>query len=129
MSFDDVMAVARESGIAIYAIQLKSKHTVATAVASRQKYFSQSEYTMKAFAQETGARAFFPAGIDDLAGVYTVIAEELATQYSLGYTSKNPKRDGAYRRVVVRISDRPGIRTRTRSGYFAARVGSTAAGD
>jgi Ca-activated chloride channel family protein len=124
MSFDDVMTVAKESGIAIYPIQLKSKHAVPTAVVSRQKYFSQSEYAMKAFAQETGARAFFPAGIDELAAVYTVIADELANQYSLGYTSKNPKRDGAYRRVVVRVSDPAGARTRTRSGYFAAHVGS-----
>jgi Ca-activated chloride channel family protein len=122
MAFEDVMQVAKESGIAIYTIQLKPKYDTPTAVANKQKYFSQSDYAMKAFAQETGARWFLPATIGDLAGVYAVIAEELANQYSLGYTSKNPKRDGAYRRVVVRISDRPGTLTRTRSGYFAARL-------
>ena len=77
---------------------------------------------MKALAQETGARAFFPTSITELAGVYGTIAEELATQYALGYTSKNPKRDGAFRRVVVRIEDHPGARTRTRSGYQSARA-------
>jgi VWFA-related protein len=92
------------------------------AVARTQKYFSQAEFAMKAFAKETGARVFFPATIDDLAAVYGLIAEELASQYSLGYTSKNPKRDGAYRRVIVRVDDRPGMQTRTRSGYFAARL-------
>jgi Ca-activated chloride channel family protein len=122
MSFEDVMQVAKESGIAIYTIQLKPKYDTPTAVANKQKYFSQSDYTMKAFAQETGARSFLPASIGDLAGVYASIAEELANQYSLGYTSKNPKRDGAYRRVVVRVSERPGTLTRTRSGYFAARL-------
>ena len=121
MSFDDVLLLAKESGIAIYTIQLKPKYPTPTAIASRQKYFSQSEYAMKAFAQETGARAFFPTVIDELAGVYGVIAEELASQYSLGYTSKNPKKDGAYRRVVVRVVDPSGARTRTRTGYFAAR--------
>ena len=127
MSFEDVMALAKESGIAIYTIQLKSKYAAPTAVVNRQKYFSQSDFAMKAFAQETGARSFFPATIDDLAGVYGLIAEELANHYSLGYTSKNPRRDGAYRRVVVRVNDRPGIQTRTRSGYFAARVNGTTA--
>jgi Ca-activated chloride channel family protein len=122
MSFDDVMLLAKESGIAIYTIQLKSKYPTPTAIASRQKYFSQSEYAMKALAQETGARAFFPAAIDELTGVYGVIAEELASQYSLGYTSKNPKKDGAYRRVVVRVVEPPGAATRTRSGYFGARA-------
>ena len=122
MSFEDVMQVAKESGISIYTIQLKSKYAMPTAVAAKQRYFSQSEFAMKAFAQETGARSFFPATITDLANVYGLIADELANQYSIGYTSKNPRRDGAYRRVIVRVSDKPGMQTRTRSGYFAARV-------
>jgi Ca-activated chloride channel family protein len=122
MTFDDVLQLAKESGIAIYTIHLKPKYAVPMAVARTQKYFSQAEFAMKAFAKETGARVFFPATIDDLAAVYGLIAEELASQYSLGYTSKNPKRDGAYRRVIVRVDDRPGMQTRTRSGYFAARL-------
>jgi VWFA-related protein len=74
---------------------------------------------MKAIAQETGARAFFPVDIKELAGVYGMIADELANQYLLGYTSSNARQDGSYRRVAVRV-DRPGARTRTRAGYFAA---------
>jgi hypothetical protein len=72
---------------------------------------------MKALARETGARAFFPTQLGELAGVYASIAQELATQYAIGYASKNPKFDGGYRRVIVRIADKPGIRTRTRAGY------------
>jgi Ca-activated chloride channel homolog len=121
MAFDDVMAVAKESGIAIYTIMLRSKSAV-SATGSNARYFSQSEFGMKSLAQETGARAFFPLDITELAGVYTLIAEELASQYALGYLSKNPKRDGAYRRVIVRVSDRPGMQTRTRSGYLSARA-------
>ena len=121
VAFDDVMEVAKQSGIAIYTITLTSGYTVRTAANSGSRYFSQSEFAMKALAQETGARAFFPTGIAELAGVYGTIAEELATQYALGYTSKNPKRDGAFRRVVVRVHDHPGARTRTRSGYQSSR--------
>ncbi len=122
VGFEDVMDAAKESGIAIYTITLKSGYMLRTASNRGSRYFSQSEFAMKALAQETGARAFFPAGIEELAGVYGTIAEELATQYALGYTSKNPKRDGAFRRVVVRVADHPGARTRTRSGYQSARV-------
>ncbi|MBI3046684.1 MAG: hypothetical protein HYY76_00080 [Acidobacteria bacterium] len=74
---------------------------------------------MKALAQEAGARAFFPANIKEPAGVYGKIADELANQYLLGYTSTTPHLDGAYRRVAMRV-DRPGARTRTRAGYFAS---------
>jgi Ca-activated chloride channel homolog len=124
MAFDDVMQLAKESGISIYTITLKSKWaTRATTVStSSQRYFSQADYSMKALAQETGARSFFPQEITELAGVYASIAEELASQYALGYTSKNPRRDGTYRRVIVRVTDRPGAQTRARSGYLSARA-------
>ena len=93
----------------------------ATAARSGSRYFSQSEFAMKALAQETG-RALVLPGRPSLSWRASTarIAEELATQYALGYTSKNPKRDGAFRRVVVRVADHPGARTRTRSGYQSA---------
>lgn len=121
VSFDDVMDVAKQAGIAIYTITLRSRFAVQQASASGRRYFSQSEYSMKALAQETGARAFFPLEITELAGVYGSIGEELASQYAVGYTPKNPRRDGAFRRVVVRIADRPGVQVRTRTGYTAPR--------
>ena len=122
VAFDDVMDVAKRSGIGIYTITLRSKFLLQQAAATGHRYFSQSEYSMKALAQETGARAFFPSDITELTGVYGSIADELASQYSIGYTSKNPKRDGAYRRVVVRVADHPGVQARTRTGYIAARA-------
>ncbi len=67
---------------------------------------------------ETGARSFFPTDISQLAGVYDQITQELSNQYVIGYTSKNPKRDGAFRRLVVRVTE-SNVRTRTRSGYQA----------
>jgi VWFA-related protein len=122
VSYEDVMEVAKQAGIAIYTITLRSQYDLMQATSSGHRYFSQAEFAMKSLAQETGARSFFPTDIAELSGVYGSIAEELATQYALGYTSKNPKRDGAYRHVIVRIAEHPGVQTRTRSGYMAARV-------
>ncbi len=122
LSYDDVMQVAKASDISIYTITLRSKWVTRHTSQPAQGYFSQSEFAMKSLAQETGARSFFPADIGELAGVYGTIAEELANQYALGYISKNPKRDGAYRRVIVRVADREGMRTRTRAGYLAAPI-------
>jgi Ca-activated chloride channel family protein len=120
LSYDDVLELAKESGIAIYTISLRSKADVVRASQVGHRYFSQSDFGMKVLAQETGAKAYFPTDISELAGVYSSIAEELASQYALGYTSKNAKKDGAYRRVIVRVAQ-PNVRTRTRNGYLAAR--------
>lgn len=118
VGFDDVMETAKQSGVAIYTIALQSPYLIRHAKANGNRHFSESEFAMKALARETGARAFSPAEISELAGVYETIADELANQYALGYTSTNRSADGAYRRVVVRVTA-PGARTRTRTGYVA----------
>jgi Ca-activated chloride channel homolog len=126
VTYDDLMDLAKQSGIAIYTITMRSKYLVSQAASRGHSYFSQSEFGMKALAQETGARSFFPMELSELSGVYASIAEELATQYAIGYSSKNPRMDGSYRRVIVRIADKPGVRTRTRAGYTAPRAQRTA---
>jgi Ca-activated chloride channel homolog len=122
VSYDDLMDLAKQSGIAIYTITMRSQYLVAQAASRGHSYFSQAEFGMKALAQETGARAFFPSQLSELSTVYAIIAEELATQYAIGYSSKNPRMDGSYRRVIVKIADKPGVSTRTRAGYTAPRA-------
>ena len=114
VTYDDVLALAKQAGIAIYTITLKSQY--ATALLSGIRDSSEADFAMRTLAQETGARSFFPADISQLAGVYGSITKELASQYALGYTSNNPRRDGNFRRIFVRI-DEPNVRARTRSGY------------
>ena len=53
-----------------------------------------------------------------MSGVYAQISDELASQYTVAYTSKNPRNDGAFRRIVVQVA-RPNTTTRTKKGYFA----------
>jgi Ca-activated chloride channel family protein len=117
VGFDDVMDVARQSGIAIYTITLRTE--LQRLLAHDKSSAVSGEFAMRTLAQETGARAFFPAAAAELTGVYGVIADELASQYSLGYISTNARRDGAYRRVMVRVTQ-PGVRARARAGYVAS---------
>jgi VWFA-related protein len=111
VSFDEVLDLSKRSETAIYTIALRGADV-------QTKGFREAEFVMRTLAQETGGRAFFPARIDDLNGVYSQIADELASQYTLGYTSKNPRRDGAWRRIVVQVS-RPSITPRAKRGYYA----------
>jgi Ca-activated chloride channel homolog len=111
VSFEEVLDLAKRSETAIYAIALRGSDVQA-------KGFREAEFVMRTLAQETGGRAFFPARIEDLAGVYAQIADELASQYTLGYTSANQRRDGAWRRLVVQVS-RANITPRTKKGYYA----------
>jgi Ca-activated chloride channel family protein len=120
-SFDELMTEARKAGVTIYTIGLRENTSADRA--TRAKYFSQADHAMRALAQETGASAFFPACERDLAAAYDAIGRELANQYAIGYVSTNPMRNGAFRRVVVRVAERPDARPRTRNGYVAASPG------
>jgi len=111
VSFEEVLDLAKRSETSIYAIALRGADTQA-------KGFREAEFVMRTLAQETGGRAFFPGRIDDLDNVYRQINEELASQYTLGYSSANPRRDGAWRRVVVQVS-RPNVTPRAKKGYYA----------
>ncbi len=111
VSFDEVLDLAKRSETAIFTIALRGAD-----VSSRG--FREAEFVMRQLAQETGGRAFFPARIEDLNGVYGQIADELASQYTIGYTSKNPRNDGAFRRLVVQVA-RTNATARTKRGYYA----------
>jgi VWFA-related protein len=120
VTFDDVLALARKSGVGIYPIALQSKNAAARLVSTGQRrYFSESEYSMRQLAQETGAQAFFPLQIYELKGIYAEIAQELSSQYSLAYAPTNGRADGRFRRIVVRVASRPELKLRTRAGYTA----------
>ena len=111
LSFDEVLDLAKRSETAVYTIALRGADLQA-------KGFREAEFVLRTLARETGGRAFFPMKIDDLTNVYAQIADELASQYTIGYTSLNSKRDGAWRRLVVQVS-RPSSSTRTKNGYYA----------
>ena len=56
----------------------------------------------------------------NLSAIFAQIAEEMRSLYSISYVSSNPKRDGGFRKIVVRV-DVPDARARTRKGYTAAK--------
>jgi VWFA-related protein len=112
VTYEEVLDLAKRSATTIYTIGLQSRETALS------KGFKEAEFVLRQLAQETGGRAFFPQRAEDLAGIYGVIADELASQYVLGYASTNQKRDGAWRRLNVQVN-RQGTTARTKRGYFA----------
>jgi VWFA-related protein len=112
VTFDEVLDLAKRSETAIYSIGLRSRDQQSA------RGFREAEFALRQLSEETGGRVFFTNSIEELAGVYGQIADELSSQYSIGYTSKNGRRDGSWRRIVVRVN-RPNARPRTKQGYYA----------
>ena len=112
VSFDLVLDEAKRADVMLFAIGLRPKTT------TPNRGWNEAEFVLKKIALETGGRAHIIEDAKELPGIYDQIAQELANQYTLGYVSKNLKRDGAWRAVAVQVG-RPGATGRTKAGYFA----------
>jgi Ca-activated chloride channel homolog len=110
VEYEEVRDLARRSETSIYAIGLKQGNTA-------RVEFKEAEFVLKQLSNDTGGRAFFPASVSELPAIYQQISEELANQYTMAYSSNNTARNGAWRRVLVRVA-REGVQTRTRQGYY-----------
>ena len=112
ISFDEVLDLAKRSRDRhLHDRAARRRHADARASARPSSSCASSR-------RKPAAAPFFPAKIEDLNGVYAQIADELASQYTLGYTSKNARRDGAWRRIVVQVA-KPNLTPRTKRGYYA----------
>ncbi len=118
VSFEEVLELAKRSETAIYAIGLRGKGPD-----HLRGSFNEADYVLRELAQQTGGRVFFAHAANELAGIYGQISDELSSQYMIGYSSRNPKRDGAWRRIVVR-TNQPNTTARTKQGYYGPTGGS-----
>jgi Ca-activated chloride channel family protein len=112
MPYEEVLDLAKRSETAVYTIGLRPSQNDPIRAG-----FKEAEFVLKQLATETGGRSFFPTSVTELPKIYDQISQELSTLYSIGYSSRNPSRNGAWRRIVVRVA-RPGMLARTRQGYY-----------
>jgi VWFA-related protein len=79
-------------------------------------YSGDSE--MKKLTQETGGRVINVGNkMDKLKEAFDQIAQELRSQYNVGYVPTNREKDGTFRKVEVRSN--AGYKIQARSGYYA----------
>jgi len=78
------------------------------------------ETALELIARQTGGEVFSPTQLEELDPIFARLVEQLRTQYVLGFYSTNEARDGAFRRLTVRVK-RQGVIARAREGYYAPR--------
>lgn len=113
ITHSDALDLLRASDVTVYAIGYLEHQSSSSRLEQRMQ--------LQRFAEMTGGLAFFPTSVKDVDKVYEKIQREIAGRYSLGYTSTDPRTDGAWRKVEVRLKrpDLKGVKVRTRDGYYA----------
>lgn len=89
----------------------------------RQSRMGMAQMQLTALARDTGGDAFFPDDARALNEIYAKILDELGSRYTLGYLSSNPKDDGTWRKIEVKVTrpEAAKAKVRARPGYYAAK--------
>jgi VWFA-related protein len=75
--------------------------------------------SLRVMSEETGG--FAVVNRNDFTTAFQRIVDDNSSYYLLGYYSTNDKRDGRYRKIEVKLNNKPGLAVRARKGYVAAR--------
>jgi Ca-activated chloride channel family protein len=112
MGMKDVMDRAREDEVMLYAIGLES----VMAIGGRQQR-TRPDRGLKKLAEETGGGYFELKRTDELGPTFTRVAQELHSQYVLGF--EPTQRDGKVHKLDVRVK-KAGMTARARKSYLAS---------
>jgi VWFA-related protein len=109
LKVQDAIEAAQKSDSIVYVLM----------IADRGFYggFYHGDSEMKKLSNQTGGRVIDVGNkFDKLREAFDQIAQELRSQYSVGYTPTNTNRDGTFRKIEVRAKD---YKIQARAGYYA----------
>jgi Ca-activated chloride channel homolog len=109
---DDVLERAREKDMMIYAIGLQSDY-----FNGQSKVRTRPDRGLRKVAEETGGGYFELTKKDDLGPTFTRVAQELHSQYVLGFSPESL--DGKVHKLDVKVK-RAGLVARGRKSYMAS---------
>jgi Ca-activated chloride channel family protein len=120
----DAIDIAQRTETTVFVISTESGGIFGVQVGMFDR---KEDKDLKRLAEETGGRAFFTAGVNELKESLAGIARELRSQYSIAYEPTNGDYDGKYRQVEVKLPNRKDLRIRTKKGYIAVPPRTTGA--
>ena len=73
---------------------------------------------LKRMSDETGGHVYQVDSKHPLDSVFRELQDEMRSQYSIGYTPTNDNKDGSYRKLDIRTTDKS-LKVQARKGYYA----------
>ena len=120
MGRDEPLERAREEDVMIYAVGLENIF-----FNGAQRVMSRPDRGLKGLAEETGGGFFLLKKTDELGATFTRVAQEIHSQYLLGFSPS--LLDGKVHKLEVRIK-KPGFTPKARKTYVATSTSPTEGG-
>lgn len=112
-TFGDVIDMLKAADITVYAIGFLEHQPPSVRTGQKMR--------LQQIAEVTGGQAYFPSSKKALDAVYERIVAQVRAQYTLGFVSSNPRMNGEWRDLEVRLVGKhlEGLKVRARKGYYA----------
>lgn len=112
LGFDETMARIIADDVQVYSVRTGNSD-------SPNLHDLAGARRLEEFAAQTGGAVYVPRTHDELSTAFKQIATDLSQQYVLSYYPSGEVRDGRFRLFTLNVKTRPGLRVRTRKGYYA----------
>ncbi len=113
VKLEKALEAAQKSDVIIYSIDISDE-----AFYRHAGFGFNGDSVLRKLSEETGGRVIQVKNESDTSAAFQHIANELRTQYLLGYTSTNTKLDGTFRKITVKVPTRD-AKVNARRGYYA----------
>lgn len=131
----DMIAAATRANVAVYGVDPRGLTALGDDMIEIQSFPSDTSLglgssaifnelrlgqdSLRTMADETGG--FAVVNQNDFATAFQRIVDDNSAYYVMGYYSTNDRRDGRYRKIEVKLNNKPGLTVRARKGYVAPR--------
>ena len=131
----DMIAAATRANVVVYAVDPRGLGAEFQDLASIQSFpddtslglgmssiFNEvrlSQDSLRVMGEETGG--FAVVNQNNFRDAFQRIVDDNSSYYVMGYYSTNDRRDGRFRKIEVKLSNKPGLTVRARKGYVAPR--------
>lgn len=131
----DMVAAATRANVAVYAVDPRGLGGEFDEMSSIQSFpddtslglgpgsiFNEvrlAQDSLRVMGEETGG--FAVVNKNDFRDAFQRIVDDNSSYYVLGYYASNDKRDGRFRKIEVKLVNKPGLSVRARKGYVAPR--------
>ena len=112
LGFDETMAQVIADDCQVYAVRTGNSE-------SANLHDLAGARRLEEYAAQTGGAVYVPRTHEELSAAFKQIATDLSQQYVLSYYPSGEIRDGRFRLFNLNVKTRPGLRVRTRKGYYA----------
>jgi VWFA-related protein len=119
LSYKELRRRVQEFDGLFYAVVTDNYQEPQSPLDTQPETFDLAYDRMEELAADAGGLYYEAERLEDVAGIYARVVEDLGTVYSIAYLPANKTRDGRWRSVRVRLPRRPTAIARGRSGYYA----------